>query len=121
MPRKRAVPPSTRLSSEQIAFIQERMRYLAERNPSWGIPQTDYRTLFCYLATLKTTYLYDDELFERLTFVDQKMTGKTEELLDAYLILDAGNEIQLKLFQFKFTDKYDMGSLPRSSTPSWIG
>ncbi|MGD0093601.1 MAG: AIPR family protein [Planctomycetota bacterium] len=37
------------------------------------------------------------------------MTGKAEELLDAYLIAEVGDEIQLKLFQFKFSEKYGSG------------
>ena len=30
-------------------------------------------------------------------------------MLDAYLIVDQGDEIQLKLFQFKFREQYDGG------------
>ncbi len=97
------------MSPEQIQFLKQKMAHLAERNPSWGITATDYRTLFFYLAIQKITYLYDDELFEGLKFVDLKKTGKSEELLDAYLIVDQGDEIQLHLFQFKFRDNYDSG------------
>lgn len=100
---------TVRLSIEQIQVLEGRMRKLAERNSSWGVSATDYSTLFYYLAIQKITYLYDDEIFELLKFVDKKKTGKSEELLDAYLILDTGDDIQLKLFQFKFTEKYDGG------------
>jgi hypothetical protein len=61
------------------------------------------------LAVQKITHLYDDELFEGLIAVDNKQTGKQEELLDAYLIVPQGDEIQLKLFQFKFKENYDGG------------
>ena len=98
-----------KLAPEQVTFLKERMSHLAERNPSWGIKPDAYATLFSYLAVQKITYLYDDELFEGLKFVDLKKTGKCEELLDAYLILDQGDEIQLKLFQFKFKEAYDGG------------
>ena len=109
MPRTKSAPVGVKLVAEQIAFLQERMRHMAERNPSWKISASDYRTLYYYLAAQKITYLYDDELYERLQFVDRKRTGKSEELLDAYLILDVGDEIQLKLFQLKFTEKNDGG------------
>ncbi len=85
------------------------MSNLSERNPSYGIESDDYKQLYEYLAVQKITYLYDDELFERLTRVDTSRTGKSEELLDAYLILDQGDEIQLMLFQFKFKERYDGG------------
>ena len=85
------------------------MSHLAKRNPSWKINPDNYGDLFIYLAIQKITYLYDDELFEGLRFVDHKKTGKSEELLDAYLILDQGDEIQLKLFQFKFKEDYGGG------------
>ncbi len=98
-----------KLSSDQIAYLQDRMRHLAERNPSCGVKTTDHARLFEYVAVQKITYLYDDELFERLVFVDHKRTGKSEELLDAYLIVDVDDEIQLKLFQFKFSEKYEGG------------
>ena len=85
------------------------MARLAERNPSWKIQPNDHKTLFPYLVAQKLTYLYDDEVFELLTPVDTHLTGKEEELLDHYLILDTGEEVQLKLFQFKFREKYDGG------------
>jgi len=98
-----------KLTPEQITFLEEKMAHLAHRNPSWGIKPDDFADLFIYLAIQKITYLYDDELFEGLKFVDHKKTGKSEELLDAYLVLDQGDEIQLKLFQFKFREGYDGG------------
>jgi len=98
-----------KLSAEQIQYLKNRMTHLAERNPSSGIKGTEYATLYEYLAAQKITYLYDDELFEGLRFVDTKKTGKAEELLDAYLIVDQGDEIHLKLFQFKFKENYDGG------------
>ncbi len=85
------------------------MQLLAERNPSWKIRADDYKQLYEYLAAQKITYLYDDELFERFVSVDHKRTGKGEELLDAYLIQDQGEELHLNLFQFKFSDAYDGG------------
>lgn len=100
---------TARLASEQIDFLQTKMSNLARRNPSWGIAPENYKDLFPYLAVQKTTYLYDDELFEGLRFVDHKKTGKSEELLDAYLILDQGDELHLKLFQFKFKNDYSGG------------
>jgi hypothetical protein len=98
-----------KLSAQQIAYLQDKMGHLADRNPSAGLRRTDYRNLFEYLAVQKITYLYDDELFDGLQFVDNKKTGKDEELLDAYLILDQGEEVQLKLFQFKWKDDYGGG------------
>ncbi|MGH9842577.1 MAG: hypothetical protein ACREEM_27865, partial [Blastocatellia bacterium] len=98
-----------RLADEQKQYLKERMAHLADRNPSWSINRTDDAKLYFYLAIQKITYLYDDELFEKLKFVDRKMTGKSEELLDAYLIDVQGDEIQLKLFQFKFREQYDGG------------
>ncbi len=109
MPNSTSSTEGVRLSSEQITFLQERMEHLATRNPSWDIRSDDFSSLFIYLAIQKITYLYDDELFERLKFVDRKKTGKSEELLDAYLVLDQGDEIQLQLFQFKFRQGYDSG------------
>src|SRR6266568_4365900 len=109
MPKAKSLIEGVKLAPEQISFLKERMSRLAERNPSWGIKPADYETLFIYLAIQKITYLYDDELFEGLKFVDHKKTGKSEELLDAYLVLDQGDEIQLKLFQFKFKEAYDGG------------
>src|ERR1044072_9770562 len=99
----------SKLNSDQIHYLKERMEQLSERNPSWGIGKKDYASLYDYLAVQKITYLYDDELFEGLRFVDNKKTGKVEELLDAYIIVDQGDEIQLKLFQFKFRENYDGG------------
>ncbi len=98
-----------KLTTDQIQYLQERMAHLADRNLSWGIKPTDYGKLYYYLAIQKITYLYDDELFEGLKFVDRHMTGKAEELLDAYLIVDQGDELHLKLFQFKFRQSYDSG------------
>ena len=98
-----------KLSAEQIAYLQDKMGHLADRNPSAGLRRTDYRNLFEYLAVQKITYLYDDELFDGLQFVDKKKTGKDEELLDAYLVLDQGEEVQLKLFQFKWKADYGGG------------
>lgn len=105
---KRSVT-DVKLSPGQIQTLAEKMDHLAKRNPSSGISSGDQRSLYFYLAVQKITYLYDDELFEGLTFVDHHKTGKVEELLDAYLIQEVGNEIQLKLFQFKFTDNYSGG------------
>lgn len=109
MPRKQVHVGKPKLEPEQIAYLETRMKHIAERNPSAGIPKADYRMLFNYLAVQKITYLYDDELFDELQFVDRHETGKAEELLDAYLILDQGEEIQLKLFQFKFKEDYGGG------------
>ncbi len=109
MPKAKASMESVKLTADQIGFLKGKMSHLAERNPSWGIKPNDYPSLFYYLAVQKVTYLYDDELFEGLRFVDHKKTGKAEELLDAYLILDQGDEIQVKLFQFKFREAYDEG------------
>ena len=109
MPKLKEPMDGVKLAPDQINFLQEKMSQLAQRTPSWGIKPDEYETLFNYLAVQKITYLYDDELFEGLKFVDHKKTGKAEELLDAYLILDQGDEIQLKLFQFKFKAAYDGG------------
>ncbi|MBM4031583.1 MAG: AIPR family protein [Planctomycetes bacterium] len=98
-----------KLTAEQISYLEGKMRDLADRNPSCGIERTDYARLYPYLAIQKITYLYDDELFDGLKFVDRSITGKSEELLDAYLIVDQGDELQLKLFQLKFRDRYDGG------------
>ncbi len=85
------------------------MDHFARRNPSSGISPTEYSYLYSYLALQKITYLYDDELIEGLKWVDKKKSGKSEELLDAYLIVNLGDEIQLKLFQFKFQENYGGG------------
>ena len=98
-----------KLSSGQIDFLKERMLHLAQRNPSAKLDPNDYRRLYYYLAAQKITSLYDDELFEKMDIVDNNLTGKQEELLDAYMVLDVGDEIHLKLFQFKFTEKWDGG------------
>jgi hypothetical protein len=109
MPKAKQPVGEVKLSATQIQYLKEKMSHLADRNPSCGIASSDYSALFPYLATQKITYLYDDELFEGLKFVDRKITGKSEELLDAYLIVEQGDEIQLKLFQFKFRENYDGG------------
>jgi len=109
VPKAKRAVNDVKLLPANIQFLKEKMEHLAQRNPSSGVSSTDHRNLYFYLAVQKITYLYDDELFEGLKFVDHKKTGKSEELLDAYLILEQGDEIQLKLFQFKFTDKYDGG------------
>ncbi len=109
MPKAKQSIGEVKLTADQIQYLKEKMSHLAERNPSCGIKPTDYAALYPYLAIQKITYLYDDELFEGLKFVDQRKTGKSEELLDAYLIADQGDEIQLKLFQFKFRENYDGG------------
>jgi len=98
-----------RLDSEQITFLTEKMGHFADRNPSSGIRRSDCKQLFEYLAVQKITCLYDDELIEALQHVDRKRTGKDEELLDAYLIIDQGEEVQLKLFQFKWKEDYGGG------------
>ena len=85
------------------------MSELAERNSSRKILSANYRDLFYYIAIQKVIYLYDGEIVDGIKSVDQMKTGNWEELLDAYLILDTADEIQLKLFQFKFTEKYDGG------------
>src|SRR6266478_1030473 len=109
MPKAKPTADGLKLTEEQITFLKEKMAQLAGRNPSWSIQRDDFASLFFYLAIQKITYLYDDELFEGLKFVDHKTTGKVEELLDGYLILDQGDEMQLKLFQFKFREGYDGG------------
>lgn len=109
MPKAKQPVGEVKLTPDQIQYLKGRMARLAERNPSWGFKPTECARLYFYLALQKITYLYDDELFELLKFVDNKITGKTEELLDAYLILDQGDEIHLKLFQFKFRENYNGG------------
>ncbi|MFN7919422.1 MAG: hypothetical protein U0Q16_04955 [Bryobacteraceae bacterium] len=96
MPRKQQIPNGVKPTLEQIEYLQTQMRHLVLRNPSCGIEPANYSRLYEYLAVQKITYLYDDELFEGLVFVDHKLTGKTEELLDAYLIVDQGDEIHSK-------------------------
>jgi hypothetical protein len=109
MTKSRKSNSEVKLTDHQIQYLKERMSQLAQRNPSSGVTPADFERLYYYLAVQKITYLYDDELFEKLVFVDQSMTGKSEEMLDAYLIDDQGEEIQLKLFQFKFRQGYDQG------------
>ncbi len=109
MPKRKATVGGVKLGPEQVTYLQERMAHVADRNPSASVSRTDYSALFEYLAVQKITYLYDDELFDGLQFVDHKRTGKEEELLDAYLVLDQGDEVQLKLFQFKFKGDYGGG------------
>ena len=89
--------------------VERQMKRLALRCPSWGIKETDFKKLYPYLAVQKITFLQDDEIWELLQWTDFHETGKQEELLDAYLILDQGDEIELKLFQFKFRDNYAGG------------
>lgn len=98
-----------KLIPEQIAALQARMQLLAERNPSWKIKSDDSERLYEYVAAQKITYLYDDELFEKFVCVDSHRTGKEEELLDAYLIQEQGDELHLHLFQFKFSKAYEGG------------
>lgn len=109
MPKIKQPLDAVKLSNAQIDYLKARMDHFAQRNPSSGIKPTDYKQLFFYLALQKITYLYDDELIEGLTWVDRQKSGKSEELLDAYLIVNLGDEIHLKLFQFKFREHYDSG------------
>lgn len=89
--------------------LERQMQRLALRNPSWGYKETDFKNLYPYLAVQKITLLQDDEVWELLQWTDFQETGKQEELLDAYLILDQDNEIEVKLFQFKFRENYAGG------------
>lgn len=107
MSKKARRGQGVKLAPDQITYLRERMAQLARRNPSWGT--LTEKELFEYLAVQKITFLYDDEMFEGLRHVDRKKTGKQEEMLDAYLIVDQGDEIHLKLFQFKFTEDYGGG------------
>jgi len=97
------------ITDDHIAILRRRMERLAARNPSWGVSKDDHQRLYEYLAVQLITFLQDEELFELLTFTDHEATGKEEELLDAYLILDQGSEIEVKLFQFKFSNDYKGG------------
>ena len=97
------------------------MEHLAKRNPSSGVSSTDHRNLYFYLAVQKITYLYDDELFEGLKFVDHKKTGKSEELLDAYLIVDQVTKSNSNCFNSNSPINTTVASRPRSFTPSLIG
>lgn len=94
---------------EHIELLQRHMERLADRNPGQEIARQDYKELYSFLAVQKITFLYDDELFEHLIFVDHHKTGIPEEALDAFMVLDQGEEIELKLFQFKFRQAYDGG------------
>ncbi len=109
MPKAKNHSVEVKVTPEQIQYLKSKMEQLAARNRSWGMAPTDYKTLYQYLAVQKITYLYDDELYEGLVFVDHNQTGIAEEQLDAYLIVDLGDEIQLKLFQFKYNEKYEHG------------
>ena len=97
------------ISKTHKEAVQKQMQRLALRNPSWGIEGTDYKQLYPYLAVQKITFLQDEEVREYLIWTDHNLTGKQEELLDAYMILDEGDEISLKLFQFKFKSDYAGG------------
>ena len=97
------------ITDDHVAVLRRRMERLASRNPSWGLAKDDHQRLYEYLAVQLITFLQDEELFELLTFTDHRVTGKQEELLDAYLILDQGSEIEVKLFQFKFSRDYKGG------------
>jgi hypothetical protein len=96
-------------SPDERKLLESRMQLLADRNPGWGIPRDDYETLWPYFAAQRITYLYDDELKESMVLTDSKLTGKGEELLDAYMLLDEDDEIQLKLWQFKYSTKWTGG------------
>jgi len=109
MAKKSPAGSVQKVSPEQIEYLKRRMEHLTHRNASWGIDSSDYRRLYQYLAAQKITYLYDDELFERMIIVDHSQTGIQEELLDAYLIVDQGDVIELKLFQFKYTGNFTGG------------
>lgn len=111
MSAKRTSKPSApvKLSQDQATELEGMMGRLAARNPSWKIASNDAKNIFPYFVAQKLFFLHDDEVSELLTAVDTHLTGKQEELLDHYLILDTGDEVQLKLFQFKFTGKYDGG------------
>ncbi|MCX6865961.1 MAG: AIPR family protein [Verrucomicrobia bacterium] len=100
---------NAQVATEHISILKRRMERIAGRNPSWGFKRTDYKRLYEYLSVQLLTFLQDDELFELLVFTDHNVTGKQEESLDAYLILDQGNEIELKLFQFKYSETYKGG------------
>lgn len=100
---------SPEITKTHKEVVQKQMQRLALRNPSWEIAENDYKQLFPYLAVQKITFLQDEEVREYLTWTDHHLTGKQEELLDAYMILDEGDEISLKLFQFKFKNDYAGG------------
>jgi hypothetical protein len=96
-------------TEDHVSVLKRRMERLAERNPTWGFKKIDHKRLYEYLSAQLLTFLQDDELFELLIFTDHHVTGKQEELLDAYLILDQGAEIELKLFQFKYSENFKGG------------
>ncbi len=108
---KKPAKPTTpvKLDAEQISELKDMMAHLARRNPSWKISPEDTKALFPYFVAQKLFFLHDDEVFEHMTAVDTALTGMQEELLDHYLVLDTGDEVQLKLFQFKFRENYDGG------------
>ena len=97
------------VTDEHISILRRRMERIADRNPTWGIDRSNHKQLYEYLSVQLLTFLQDEELFELLTFTDHQRTGKQEELLDAYLILDHGTEIELKLFQFKYSENFKGG------------
>lgn len=97
------------ITQSQKDVVERQMQRMALRNPSWSYKEADFKKLYPYLAVQKITFLQDDEVWELLQWTDFHETGKQEELLDAYLILDQGDEIELKLFQFKFRDNYAGG------------
>ena len=109
LPLKSRKTHADKLTVEQIDALQSRMQLISERNLSWNLKSDDYQRLYEYMAAQKITYLYDDELFEKFVSVDTYRTGKEEELLDAYLIHEQGDEIHLHLFQFKFSKQYEGG------------
>lgn len=97
------------VTEDHITVLKRRMERLAVRNSTWGFLKNDFKRLYEYLSVQLLTFLQDEELYELLTFTDYRTTGKHEELLDAYLILDQGTEIELKLFQFKYSENYKGG------------
>ena len=109
LPLKSRKTHADKLTVEQIDALQSRMQLISERNLSWNLKSDDYQRLYEYMAAQKITYLYDDELFEKFVSVDTYRTGKEEELLDAYLIHEQGDEIHLHLFQFKFSKQFEGG------------
>ncbi len=97
------------ITATHRSVVERQMQRLALRNPSWKISETDFKQLYPYLAAQKITFLQDEEVWELLKWTDFNVTGKQEELLDAYMLLDQGDEIELKLFQFKFKENYAGG------------
>jgi hypothetical protein len=98
-----------KLNTEQQEELLAAMASLARRNPHWGIDENDGEALFEYFVVQKLFLLHDDEVFEQLQHVDNKKTGIQEELLDSFMIVETAEEVQLKLFQFKYTKKFDRG------------